>query len=125
MAHAAWRGGGNGMSESGRKQASGIPAPGRRSALDRIAARAVALLIFVAVGAALAWIHRDDLLPGRHAAAVADDPVAKCVAERAADIDAMRQDRVIDADRATLFKSRAEALCQAQFGQGSGPPPPR
>ncbi len=25
--------------------------------------------------------------------------------------------------RAELFKSRAEALCQAQAGQGSGPPP--
>ena len=115
---------GKDMSESGRRQSSGVPPPGRGSDLDRLPARAVALLIFLAVGAALAWIHRDDLFPQRRAAAVADDPVAKCVAERATDIDKMRQDGVIDADRATLFKSRAEALCQAQFGQGSGPPPP-
>lgn len=92
------------------------------SVLDRMAARLVALLVLLAVGAALAWIHRDDLLPRPQATVAADDPVAKCLAERAADIDKMRQDGVIDADRATLFKSRAEALCQTQFGQGSGPP---
>jgi hypothetical protein len=91
------------------------------SILDRMAARFVALLVLLAVGAALAWIHRDDLLPRSQATLAVDDPVALCVAERAADIDKMRQDGVIDADRATLFKSRAEALCQTQFGQGSGP----
>jgi hypothetical protein len=92
------------------------------SVLDRKAARFVALLVFLVVGATLAWIHRDYLLPQRQATAAANDPVAKCVAERAADIDKMRQDGVVEADRAILFKSRAEALCQAQFGQGSGPP---
>lgn len=74
------------------------------------------------MAALLAWIHRDDLLPPE-AAVAADDPVAKCLAERSADIDKMRQDGVVDPDRAKLFKSRAEALCQAQFGAGSGPPP--
>ncbi len=29
----------------------------------------------------------------------------------------------ITAAQASLFKSRAEALCQAQLGGGSGPPP--
>lgn len=93
------------------------------SALDRPAARVGAFLIFLCVVAALAWIHRDDLFPSE-AAVAADDPVAKCLTERAAGIDKMHQDGVIDADRASLFKSRAEALCQAQLGQGSGPPSP-
>jgi len=91
------------------------------SALDRPAARVGAFLIFLSVAAALGWIHRDDLLPSETAIA-ADDPVAKCLAERSVDIDKMRQDGIIDADRATLFKSRAEALCQAQLGAGAGPP---
>lgn len=92
------------------------------SALDRPVARVGAFLIFLSAAATLAWMHRDDLIPSETAAA-ADDPVAKCLAERSADIDQMRQDGVVDADRAVLFKSRAEALCQAQLGQGSGPPP--
>ena len=92
-----------------------------KSALDRPAARVGAFLIFLGVAATLAWIHRGDLFPGE-AAVAADDPVAICFAERAADIDKMQQDGVVDADRAKLFKSRAEALCQAQLGQGSGPP---
>jgi hypothetical protein len=77
----------------------------------------------LSVAAALAWIHRDDLLP-RETAVAAHDPVALCLAERALGIDQMQQDGVIDADQATLFKSRAEALCQAQVGAGAGPPPP-
>ena len=91
------------------------------SVLDRPAARLGAFLIFLSAAAALAWIHRDDLLPQVPVVA-ADDPVAICLAERTVDIDKMRQDGVIDADRATLFKSRAEALCQAQLGAGAGPP---
>jgi hypothetical protein len=93
------------------------------SALDRPAARAVAFLIFLGVVAVLAWIHRDDLFPPEPAAVAADDPVALCFAERAADIDRMRMDGTIGAEQAKLFKGRAAALCQDQFGRGSGPPP--
>jgi hypothetical protein len=92
-----------------------------KSALDRPVARVAAFLVFLSVAAALAWIHRDDLFPNE-AAIAANNPVAKCFAERSAGIDKMLQDGVIDAGRAKLFKSRAEALCQAQLGQGSGPP---
>jgi len=107
------------MNDSGR-----LGAPGRSSALDRPVARIGAFLVFLSAAAALAWIHRDDLLPGEPAVA-ADDPVAVCTAERAAGIDKMQRDGVVDADQAKLFKSRAEALCQAQFGKGAGPPPPK
>ena len=92
------------------------------SALDRPAARVVAIGIAVLCGLTLAFIHRDDLLPTDPAAAT--DPVALCLAERAAEIDRMVADGVVDADRAVLFKSRAEALCQATVGGGNSPPPP-
>lgn len=97
-------------------------APKRRaSALDRPVARVAAFLVFLLAAASLAWIHRESLLP-RPAAVAADDPVAKCLAERAVDIDKMQRDGVIDEARAALFKSRAEALCQSQFGGNAGAP---
>jgi hypothetical protein len=97
--------------------------PGHRtSVLDGRSARAVALGVFLAAAAFLAWIHRDDLFPPDAAAVAADDAVARCFAARAADIDAMRADGTINEAQANLFKSRAEALCQAQHGRGAGPP---
>ncbi len=96
----------------------------KRAMLDRPWARLAALGVFLCAGAALAWLHRDDLMPPQAAATrPADDPVALCLAARAKDIDQMQADGVIDDGQAALFKSRAEALCQAQEGQGAGPPP--
>ncbi len=98
--------------------------PAKSNVLDRPLARLAALGVFLCVAGALAYMHRDDLLPAPPAALLAaDDPVALCLAARAKDIDQMQRDGVIDATQATLFKSRAEALCVAQEGQGSGPPP--
>ena len=92
--------------------------------IDRPIARVLALGVVVLVVAALTWIHRDDLWPPESAAvAPADDPVAQCLAARAADIDGMAADGTINAEQASLFKSRAEALCQAQAGQSGAPPP--
>ena len=100
------------------------PAPARRrSVLDRPVARVAAFGVFLLVVAALAFMHREDLLPARQAAAPADDPAARCLAEREADIAQMRADGVIDDAQAALFKSRAEALCDAQAGGSAGPPP--
>ena len=105
------------MTEQGPKAAQNA------AFLDRPAARGVAALVLLLVAASLAWIHRDDLFPPEQAAVPADDPVALCLAQRAADIDKMLADGVIQADQAALFKSRAEALCQAQEGHGARPPP--
>lgn len=78
--------------------------------------------VVLLVVCALTWIHRDDLWPPESGAvATEDDPVAQCFAARAADIDGMVAEGTISGDQATLFKSRAEALCQAQAGQ-AGPP---
>ena len=115
-----------------------LPAQGRRSSLgamvdspkevhflDRPIARLCAVGIALLMAAALAFMHRDDLLPPEMATGpAADDPVARCLAERASDIDQMAADGTITAQQAELFKGRAEALCQAQVGGGSGPPPP-
>ncbi|MCH8155571.1 MAG: hypothetical protein IH786_09970 [Proteobacteria bacterium] len=94
------------------------------SARDRPPARVAAFGMFLLAAGALAWMHRDDVFPP--AALPADDPVALCVAGRWAGrwagIDEMVADGTVDTARAELFKARAEALCQAQAGQGSGPP---
>ncbi len=114
-----------------RRSASGsVPGkpPGRRasaasagaSALDRPPARVAAFGVFLLAVSALAWMHRDDIFPPEKTAA--DDPVAFCIAGRWAGIDEMVANGTVDTARAELFKSRAEALCQAQAGQGSGPP---
>lgn len=94
-----------------------------RPFLDRPAARVLALLVVVACAGALAYIHRDDLLPSDARVAAGDDPFARCFAERRGDIDTMLAEGVIDQQRAELFLSRAEAMCRAETGEGGGPPP--
>jgi len=95
----------------------------KQSFLDGAAARLVALGVILGVGAILLRIHWADLFPPPQAALDPEDPVALCLAARAADIDKMLADGVIDEQQAGQFKGRAEALCQAQQG-GAGAPPP-
>jgi len=96
----------------------------RLSALDRPAARLAAVGIAALCALALGYIHRDDLFsPDTATADAAADPVAICLAERSAEIDQMVSDGVVDETRAALFKSRAEALCQATVGGGNNAPP--
>jgi hypothetical protein len=99
--------------------------PQEVSFLDRPAARICALGLAVLMVAALGFMHRDDLFPPEQAALNPDDPVALCLAARAADIDKMAAEGTINADQASLFKNRAEALCQAQLGNSGPPPPPQ
>jgi hypothetical protein len=89
------------------------PAPSR-STLDGPAARLVALGVFLLAAGAIGWFHRDDIFPPD---AVANSPAELCIAERWAGIDEMAADGTIDAARAKLFKSRAEALCWSQAGK--------
>jgi hypothetical protein len=112
----------------GRRRGSSLVAmaasPKEVHFLDRPAARLCAVGVALLAAAALGVMHRDDLFPPEQAAVNADDPVARCLAKRATDIDKMAADGTITAEQAALFKSRAEALCQDQVGGGSGPPPP-
>lgn len=94
------------------------------SFLDRPAARVCALGVALLMAAALAFMHRDDLFPPDAAERAAEDPVARCLAERAVDIDKMIAEGTITGEQGALFKQRAEALCQAQVGGGNNLPPP-
>ena len=96
------------------------------SVLDRPAARIAAVAICAAALGALAYIHRDDLFPPDQAAAAdADEPFRKCMAERGGHIDKMQSEGTIRADQARLFRTRAEAMCRATTGGSAAPPPPR
>ncbi len=89
------------------------------SALDGPLARLCAAGVLVLVAVLLVYVHRDDLFPPETAAVAADDPVARCFAQRAADIDQMQAEDTISPAQAELFKDRALALCQAQAGQAA------
>ena len=89
------------------------------SALDGPLARLCAAGVLVLAAVLLVYVHRDDLFPPEAAAVAADDPVARCFAQRAADIDQMRAEETISPAQAELFKDRARALCQAQAGQAA------
>ena len=90
-------------------------------ALDGPLARGLAAGVFVACLALLAWLERAWLLPSETMVEM-DDPVQRCIAERAADIDGMLAEGVIEAPQAELFKARAAAMCQDTAGNGGGGP---
>jgi hypothetical protein len=51
---------------------------------------------------------------GKFAPEAADGPFARCYAVRAAEIDGMLAEGLIDRALAELFKSRAEAMCRVE-----------
>jgi hypothetical protein len=93
-----------------------------RSALDRWPARAVAVLVALLALSALAWINRAAFLPppASEAEAPGDDPFARCMAARAADIDRMVKEGTAKPEQAELFRSRAEAMCRAEAAKAAG-----
>jgi len=95
----------------------------RQPFLDRLIARILAFGVFLACVGALAWLHRADLWPGEAGDLAADDPFARCFAGRAAEIDRMLAEGVIEQVQAELFKTRAEAMCRSET-PGSGDMPP-
>ena len=74
----------------------------------------MAAVVCLGCVAALAWLERERLWPGAASELAADDPFVRCFAERAAQIDRMQSEGVIEAAQAELFKSRAEAMCRAE-----------
>jgi phage gp36-like protein len=91
----------------------------RRPFLDRPVARVLAALVFVGCAAALVYLERERLWQTAANRTAADDPFARCFAERAAQIERMQEEDVIEAAQAELFKTRAEAMCRAE-AQGTG-----
>ncbi len=92
----------------------------RPAFLDRPIARCLAFLVFLGCLSALGWLERARLFPPKVAA---DDPVAVCIAERAAQIDDLVTKGRIQAGQVELFKSRAREMC-AGAGAPVGPPAP-
>lgn len=95
----------------------------RRPFLDRPSARVLAAVVFLGCVAALGYLERQRLWPAAGGQTAADDPFAHCLAERAAEIDAMLADNLIEEAQAALFKTRAEAMCRATTAGpgGAGP----
>jgi hypothetical protein len=95
----------------------------RRPFLDRPIARVIAAVVFLGCVASIGYLEREWLWPGAVERTAADDPFARCFAERSAEIDRMLAEDLIQAGQAELFKSRAEAMCRAQTpGPGAGTP---
>ena len=93
--------------------------------IDRWPARVIALGVVTACAVIILASYWSVIFPPEVVAGPTDDPAAPCIASRFADVDRMRADGVIDDSQAELFKSRAEALCRDQAGQGGAPPPPQ
>jgi hypothetical protein len=83
--------------------------------LDRPAARAGALVVVALCAASLIYIHRKDIWPAPKVEACGgSNPVALCMRDRVAVIDAQLRDGVLKPEQAALFRTRVDALCQAQ-----------
>jgi hypothetical protein len=96
----------------------------RRQFLDRPVARVLAALVCLGCVATLVWLERERLWSGATGGIAADDPFVRCFAERAAQIDRMQSEGLIEAAQAELFKTRAEAMCRAETaGPDAGAPP--
>ena len=101
-----------------------VQAP-HRPFLERPVARVLAAVVFLGCVATLVYLEREHLWQAAADQSAADDPFARCFAERAGDIDRMRAENVIEQAQAELFKSRAEAMCRAAVAEsgGEGAPP--
>jgi len=96
----------------------------RRAFLDRPIARVLAAAVCLGCVAGIAYLERARLWPTPPDRTDADDPFARCFAERAAQIDRMLAEGVIEPAQAELFRSRAEAMCRAETAGASGVPAP-
>jgi hypothetical protein len=96
------------------------------SFLDTVAARIIALVIFLVCVGGLVWLNREAWLGLGPELTAAEQALAQCIAERSGDVERMVEEGVIGEDQAELFRSRAEAVCVAMAGDGGtglGQPP--
>ncbi|WP_366555756.1 hypothetical protein [Aquibaculum sediminis] len=96
----------------------------RRSALDGAAGRIGAAIVLLLVIASLTAIHWEDLFGPDPAEVAADDPVARCIAERSADIEAMIEENPSMAGRRETLLARVPPMCEDMLGSGGGNSPP-
>jgi hypothetical protein len=99
-----------------------MAAPIARTALDRPIARFAAFFLALAVAGLAVFVHRNELFPKPPAEAeqAATGPFEECMAARGGDIDRMLAEKAIDAERAGLFRARAEAMCRAEADKAAG-----
>ncbi len=96
----------------------------RPAALDRPAARLVAVGVALAGLALLAWINRGDLLPPDPAETPANPQQAAfraCFEPRAAQFATSLESGELSQEQVTLFRNRAEAFCADQAEKGRLP----
>ena len=98
---------------------SSTTSPPPASFLDTVAARILALVIFLVCVGALVWLNREAWLGIAPEMSAAEQALAQCMAERSGDVDRMLEEGVIGEDQAELFRSRAEAMCVTMAG-GAG-----
>jgi hypothetical protein len=80
--------------------------------------RCAALLVAMGAAGLLLYIERDRFLAAEPAETdLAVAAFRACLDQETAPIEKMLADGMIDDDRATLFRSRAEARCRAQNPQ--------
>lgn len=94
------------------------------SFLDRSAMRAVALLCLMLAVLAFGYVHRDELFPPSTGTASADDPLDACIAERAAEIDQMRDEGSLTPAQARASRNRLDGVCRAEVGLAAPTMPP-
>lgn len=88
---------------------------GGRPILDGLTGRLIALGVFIACGAALAFIYRDTLFPPAvEKISGNSDPFFRCFADSTLKIDKMVADGLVTGAQARLFRNRAEARCRAE-----------
>lgn len=94
--------------------------------IDGWGARMIAFLVIISCTASLAYLHRKDLWPDPVADIADSNPqLASCFEDRFAAVEKMRADGVIGDDQYAVFRARAEAFCQQQFGEANVLPPAR
>ena len=86
------------------------------SPLDRPMARWIALSIFVAMLLLLGAIQRNGpWMPAKTPTNSLNKNYVLCLNERLGTVEKMMSEGVIDQNQASLFKTRADALCRTKF----------
>ena len=86
------------------------------SPLDRPMARWIALGIFVALLLLLGTIQRNGpWMPAKAPTNLPNENYVLCLNERLDIVETMISEGVIDQNQASLFKTRADALCRTKF----------
>ncbi|MBZ0215970.1 MAG: hypothetical protein K8F25_05425 [Fimbriimonadaceae bacterium] len=92
--------------------------------IDGRLGRVIAILVILVCVVSLGIINRAKLFGWGDADTATPNPeLAACLEERVGAVDRMRGEAVINAAQYDLFRGRAEAFCEAQFGELGNPQP--